>query len=251
MTDNDFYKFQNHWSQIYFRAPDKSDIEKVAWVDSVTGQGQKRLLELGAGGGQFSVAACKAGHFVTAVEVEAEFVNHIRELIEKDQLANLQVLEKDFYEVEFEHEFDLICYWDGFGVGSDDQQRELLGKIASWLAKDGSALIEVYTPWFWAMKAFGVTQILGKVIRTYSFDFETSRLLDTWSHQDDPGNQKTQRLRCYSPADLKLLLYDLDLEIKSIYPGGSVDYETGTYEPMVSLENAMSYTVQLVRRKAG
>jgi len=251
MTDRDFYRLQNQWSHIYYRGINDSDSEKVAWVESVTGQGKKSILELGAGGGQFSVAAARAGHFVTALEIEPGFVSHIRELAQMNHLENLQIKEGDFYEVEFEQTFDLICYWDGFGTGSDELQKQLLVNIKSWLSESGSALIDIYTPWYWATKACGVTQKIGNVVREYGFDFEASCLLDTWWHSDNPNRKTTQCLRCYSPADMNLLLAGLDLEINAIYPGGSVDYETGTYEPVAPLARAMSYTVQLIKKKAG
>ena len=251
MTDRDFYRLQNQWSQIYFRGIHDSDIDKVAWVESVTGRKQKSILELGAGGGQFAVTASMAGYLVTAVEIEPEFVKYIRELADSQHQEKLRIIQGDFHKIEIDRKFDLICYWDGFGVGSDDQQIRLLTKINSWLSENGSALIDIYTPWYWATKAYGVTQKLGNAIRKYGFDFEANCLVDTWWHSEDPEIQKEQRLRCYSPADLGLLLADLDLEIEAIYPGGSVDYEAGVYEPEVPLERAMSYTVHLTHKKAG
>ncbi len=133
MTDKDFYRLQNHWSKIYFRDISQRDLDRVLWINRFTGMRGVRILELGAGGGQFSVAACQLNHKVTAVEIEPDFVAHMRHLSKHWNPENLMVINADFNTVELEGNFDLICYWDGFGMGSDSDQRTLLKKISSWL----------------------------------------------------------------------------------------------------------------------
>jgi len=44
------------------------------------------------------------------------------------------------YDVDIGGPFDAVCYWDGFGIGDDQDQRRLLRRIAGWLAPDGRAL---------------------------------------------------------------------------------------------------------------
>lgn len=74
-----------------------------------------RILELGAGGRQFSVTACQEKHKVTAVEIEPHFVEHISNLSQHRNPENLTIINADFNTIAFEGVFDLICYWDGFG----------------------------------------------------------------------------------------------------------------------------------------
>ncbi len=50
-----------------------------------------------------------------------------------------------------------------------------------------------------------------------------------------------QSLRCYSPADLQLLMNRLDLETVHIEPGGTMDYAEGQYIEKAPLHKAMSY----------
>jgi len=52
----------------------------------------------------------------------------------------------DFYEVDVPGPFDVVAYFDGFGIGSDPDQRRLLQRISSWLTPDGCALIDVFAP---------------------------------------------------------------------------------------------------------
>lgn len=249
MTDQDFYRLQNQWSKIYFRNISQGDLDRVLWINRLTGMKGVRILELGAGGGQFSVTAYQLDHKVTAVEIEPDFVEHIRNLLKHRNPENLTILTADFYSLELEGVFDLICYWDGFGVGSDSDQRRLLEKISTWLTPDGSVFLEIFTPWFWASQAVGVKFPIGDAIREYGFDAARCAVTDTWFLKDNPSIKTTQRLRCYSPADLAMLLEGSGLTILENFPGGFLDYSTGSYIPEVPLHQAMSYITRLVHAK--
>lgn len=249
MTDADFYLKQNNWSKIYFRDINDTDLDKVGWVEKNANPPILKILELGAGGGQFSLAAAKSGYKVTALEIQSQFTDHIKKIKEEESLTTLFVINDDFYAVNFGEKFDVICYWDGFGVGSDNEQKLLLGNISTWLSPEGCAFIEIYTPWYWATKANGVTNIMGDVIRTYQFDAEACCLVDSWYLKNDPSSKTTQRLRCYSPADLRLLLEKIDLQIEDIYSGGHYDFDSGQYSEQVPLYQAMTYTVKLVHER--
>ena len=249
MTDSDFYNLQNEWSNIYFRAVGEVDYKKVDWVEKITKHPLRKILELGAGGGQFSVAMAQKGYSVTALEIEPQFTEHMEKIKENNSLENLSILTADFNSVELSDKFDLICYWDGFGVGSDEDQKRLLKNVSDWLSPEGAALIEVYTPWFWAAKAAGITNQMGDIFRMYEFDALNCCLVDTWWHKNQPTKKIAQHLRCYSPADLKLLSDSINLEIEEIYTGGYVDFETGDYLSEVPLHQAMSYTAKFVHGK--
>ncbi len=113
MTDIDFYRKQNEWSKIYFWDVNDTDFEKVRWVKEKSNHSISKILELGAGGGQFSIAAAKKGYTVTALEIQLQFTTHIKKIKEDEFLSTLSVINDDFYKVKFDEMFDLICYWDG------------------------------------------------------------------------------------------------------------------------------------------
>jgi SAM-dependent methyltransferase len=159
--------------------------------------------------------------------------------------GDLTVLQADFYSVELPNRFDVVCYWDGFGIGTDSDQRRLLARIASWLAPGGCALIDINTPWYWAQAA-GQEMRFGDVVRRYAFDALGCRMLDRWWPVDDEQGAVTQSLRCYSPADLQLLLQGTGLAIQAVEPGGAVDYAAKQYRDRVPLEQAMQYVAHLV-----
>ncbi|HEX5324971.1 MAG TPA: class I SAM-dependent methyltransferase [Capsulimonadaceae bacterium] len=177
-----------------------------------------RMLELGAGAGETALAMANAGWDVVAVEFAPTRAAQARELAER--AANLTVVEADFYIVDLNERFEIVCYWDGFGIGSDSDQRRLLKRIASdWLKPNGCAIVEIFSPWQWA-RVVGREQRLDRnhpshryrQRRTAEFDPVNSCFIDTWTPIDDTtgepdeGMAITQVIRCYSPADFLLLL---------------------------------------------
>jgi SAM-dependent methyltransferase len=218
--------------------------ERAATIARLAGPPPQRVLELGAGGGQDAAASADLGFDVVAIELIPHAADHARRLAHRQRPGALSVVQGDFYEVEVAGSFDIVCYWDGFGIGSDADQRRLLRRIAAWLRPGGSALIEVYTPWYWS-RATGRTMSLGNAVRRYDFDATGNRMLDRWWPADDPASAVEQSLRCYAPADLVLLLEGTGLTLAGVEPGGTVEEATGQFIPAASLAQAMSYMATL------
>ena len=239
-----FYQRQNDLTGIYTGGIQAHHIQKV---DLVKHQAPttKTILELGAGGGQVACASALAGYDVTAIELVPSLANHIQHLANQHHMQNIRIINDDFYRVTVGEKFDLITYWDGLGIGSDEEQLQLLRRCSSWLKPGGLILMDVMTPWYWA-KASGQSMTFGEAHRSYGFDPETCRLLDTWWHSDSPDNRVTQSLRCYSPADLKLLLKETNLELAEIAEvGGALDFTTGHYSAHTELHQAMSFVAKI------
>jgi SAM-dependent methyltransferase len=213
--------------------------------------GPQRVLELGAGDGRTAVATAELGHGVTAVELVASRVARAQRLADKhresirERQGSLTIVEGDFYSLALEGAFDVVAYWDGFGVGEDDDQRRLLRRIAGWLAPDGVALVDIYTPWYWAATA-GLEMAFGDARRRYGFDADGVRMLDTWWPHDSEEQAVTQSLRCYGPADLRLLLEGTGLALIGLEPGGAWDAEAQEWHDQVPLAQAMGYRARLV-----
>lgn len=64
----EFYTKQNQWSGVYEEAIHEGHRQKAGWLEELIGPGPKRILELGAGGGQVAAAMAALGHEVVAVE---------------------------------------------------------------------------------------------------------------------------------------------------------------------------------------
>ncbi|NPA31074.1 MAG: methyltransferase domain-containing protein, partial [Chloroflexi bacterium] len=191
---------------------------------------------------QDAVALAALGCEVVAVEREPLLASHIRALAESGPALPLTVVEDDFYQVSLPAaSFDAVVYWDGFGIGTDADQRRLLRRVRRWLKPEGWVFLEVYTPWH-AARSAGHSMRVGEAVRTYAFDPEGCRWLDEWRRGEE---RVVQSLRCYSPADLRLLLEGTGLAWVGLEPGGRMDYITGRYEPQAPLAQAMSYTAIL------
>ncbi|NPA27186.1 MAG: class I SAM-dependent methyltransferase [Chloroflexi bacterium] len=238
-----FYHKQALWSGYYTQPVGPWHRQKARWVRGILGPPPQRVLELGAGGGQDALALAELGYTVDALEREPLLVEHIRTQVAQHHLAaRVTVIEADFHLVDLPaSNWDAVVYWDGFGTGTDEDQRRLLRRIRHWLKPHGKALIEVYTPWHAAQSA-GYRMRVGKAQRTYDFDAEGCRWIDEWEYQ---GERVRQSLRCYSPADLRLLLEGTGLRLRSLHPGGRMDYTQGRYIPHAPLKQAMVYTAVL------
>ena len=235
----EFYEKQDQWDGAYRREIGPEHQEQALRVDQALKGRKGRVLDLGCGGGQSAASIAALGHQVVGVDFNRSAIGHARELATASE-GRMSVVQGDFYEVELEGRFDAITYFDGFGVGTDADQRRLFDRIAAWLAPAGRVLIDVYTPWYWAQTS-GETMAWEDVARRYLFDADGCRVIDTWWQVDQPDEAITQSLRCYSPADLRLLLQGSGLVLIDRIPGGSLNYETGVYTNQVPLEEAMSY----------
>jgi hypothetical protein len=149
-----------------------------------------------------------------------------------------------------------VCYWDGFGVGSDADQRRLLRRIAAdWLKPGGCALIDVFSPTRWILEA-GKEWTLDRnhpshrfrQRRRFDFDPIHGAFLDEWCPIDDAtgacdeSRAITQRIRCYNPADLQMLLEGTGLSVERAEVDG-VEIAVGAGD---AFRQAWSYLVKLV-----
>lgn len=240
----EFYTKQNQWSGVYEEAIHNGHCLKASWIAELTGSGKKRILELGAGGGQVAAAMADLGHDVIAVEQAPTLAAHAQTLAGIERTGTLTVVQANFYEVTLVGQFDVVCYYDGFGIGSDADQRRLLKRVATWLKSSGSALFEIGTPWY-AASVDGRGWRVGQAERRYNFDADGCRWLDTWWPIDQPEGAVQQSLRCYSPADLRLLLEPTGLQLQHVKPGGTMDWAQRKWLPVAPLGKALGYVAQL------
>jgi SAM-dependent methyltransferase len=216
-----------------------------------------RILELGSGYGTTAVAAAQAGFEVTAVEISdrADFTSGLA----RDTAPGMVTIHKaDFYTVELEGPFDAVCYWNGFGVGSDADQRRLLDRIASqWLRPGAVALVDVFNPFVWASWDGDEEHRLADAMAGYDyelreriyFDPVTCTAFDTWWEPAAPDRIIGQSLRCYTPADLMLLLDGTGLALTTIVAGEHVS-TVSPYPGLVSLLREEFEYLAILRRTA-
>ncbi|MCB0032809.1 MAG: class I SAM-dependent methyltransferase [Anaerolineales bacterium] len=240
----DFYAKQNEWLGVYKGDVIASHRHNAAVLQRLSGRTDGRVLELGAGGGQNAAATVDLGYTVTAVELVPSAVQEAQQLLTPARQNNLRIIEGDFYKLEFDAPFDIVCYWDGFGIGTDAEQQRLLKRIAGWLRPDGCALIEIYGPAYWAQAAGRQTNF-GQVSRRYSFDTEKRRMLDNWWPNGREEQMVTQSLRCYDPDELQALLHETGLTLTALESRGAYDAAQNRFLLDVPIKQAMSYLAKL------
>lgn len=218
----------------------ETDRDRAAAIERLCGAGPKRVLELGAGGGGTAAATADLGHSVTAVELSPVRAAFARGFAEG---RDVRVIEGDFYAVELDGRFDCVAYWNGFGVGTDGDQRRLLRRITElWLAPGGHVVLDVFSPWRWA-RAAGRREVVRRetpLVNARDYDPVRSRFVDRWWPEGDEGRAITQSARCYTPADLLMLLETTGLE-----PAGG-DFLDSNTQVSAGLWDAWEYRVVLV-----
>jgi SAM-dependent methyltransferase len=244
----EFYRMQYEWADWRERYADFDPAVPDPHVDAVrrlAGDGHKRILELGPGTGSTAAALAHAGHDVVTIELQPMLAEYIAELARGVERGSLRSLVGDFYSVDPGGPFDVVAYFDGFGIGSDEDQRRLLRRVSEWLTPKGCGLIDVLTPWHFAKTAGEEEEFpVGSGVHyREGFDAEGSRMTEQMWRASDEADVVTQSLRCYSPADLRLLLEGTDLELAGIEP-----YMDQWYGEPAALEDAMVYLAKLSRR---
>jgi SAM-dependent methyltransferase len=210
-----FYATHSRWLESHYFGPVDDYRQRYAELirHFAPGRGRVRVLELGCGGGQAASATADLGarFEVTGIELDPDLALHARKLAEEGGRSNVRILQEDFYKVDLDEHFDVICYWDSFGIGTDHDQRTLLQRIGQWLSPDGVALIDIISTSA-SIGRTGETQevIPGKVSRSYSFDDLHSRLIDKWMASQ---HEITQSFRSYNPDDFRLLALGTGVEL--------------------------------------
>lgn len=238
----DFYSKQTDWlglAERWAQVPiNVMTGRRAKAVNRLIGPEPKRILELGCGSGIIAGRMAYHGHSVVAVDIVAERVASAKRIADSLPSGRMTALHGDFFNIELPGRFDVVCYFDGFGIGADADQRRLLKRIKGWLEPEGCALIDVYSPY--AKRNGVVVKDFDALSRTV-FDPYSCRLLNSiWPQDGDESQAVTQSLRCYSPADFQLLLEGSGLVIQTIEP-----YATADDEEIVPLDQAMLYLAML------
>jgi len=251
----DFYTQAGVW---WGADPQVSGVHKthVEIVARLCGKGSKKILDLGTGPGATAAALADAGHQVIAVELSPTRADFARELAMIPRKGFLNILEDDFYTMELNERFDVICCWETFGLGTDTDQRCLLKRIADeWLVPNGCVLMDVYSPVRPAREAGterrlaplkGVTGSVEMINRCH-FDPLYSRWIDEWIPVAAPENALAQAIRCYTPSDFLLLLEGTGLVMKyAEVDGQELNVKSNAIAASSPLMNAWCYLVQLI-----
>lgn len=211
---NEFYSTTGTWWGPAESGVTDRDQRRLATMERLCGHGAHRVLELGSAFGTTAFVMAQTGHDVVGVEL-TDRVGFARQYEGQSGPGSLQFIHADFYDVSFDTPFDVICYWNGFGVGTDADQRRLLRRMADdWLTEDGVVLLDVFNPVRWITWTGDEEQLAAAPDQGYhynvseqmDFDPVRNRFIDTWWVTETPERALSQDVRCYAPPDFLLLL---------------------------------------------
>jgi SAM-dependent methyltransferase len=232
---------------------------RLEMVERLIGKAPKKLLELGAGTGETSAFLAAAGYSITAVDLSAKNFDLLAAVSKK--YLNVTPVQGDFLTVPLAGHFDAVVLFETFGMGSDADQRSLLNRIAAeWLAPGGVVLMDVYHP-CGPIKNAGTEQLLdrlenvpGSVDMTERsfYDAVLGRWIDEWEPVQDKQALRRQSVRCYTPADLLLLLEATPFKVaKAEFCAEPFDVQPGfiTHDSsLLDFQQNYAYTVLLTRK---
>jgi SAM-dependent methyltransferase len=102
-----------------------------------------RVLDLGSGAGEMLYRLAMRGADVVGVEQSASLVEHCRRRAAELGVA-ASFVDASMFEYEPDASFDVVLSLNtSFGYGSDEQNRALIGRIASWLRPAGALVLDV------------------------------------------------------------------------------------------------------------
>ncbi|MFI6173119.1 class I SAM-dependent methyltransferase [Nocardia sp. NPDC051052] len=247
------------WVKVFFEtAPmwwgpqtvQESDRERAASIARLAGGGVERVLELGAGSGTTAVVTADLGYSVVAVELSSVRARQARERAAEVDGRDLRIVEGDFYQVELDGQFDCVVYWNGFGIGSDAEQRTLLRRVSGeWLRPGGTMIVDVFSPWKWARVAGELDheEYVVDLANFNDYDPITSRFSDRWWPVDKESEALDQFGRCYTPADLLLLVEGTGLAVERMELDGAELRTDQRYSTAHPLWDAWEYQAVLRR----
>lgn len=236
---------------------------RAADLERLCGPGPKHVLELGAGSGGTAAAMADLGHTVVALELSPVRAAFARELAVSR--PRVTVVEGDFHTATVPGPFDVVCYWDGFGVGADADQLRLLRRVrAAWLGPHSVMLLDVFSPAYWVGRAGEIERIetvwrlvSGEVrtvrldvpmIARYGFDPGSCRFLTEWWPDGHEDETIRETVRCYAPGEFVELLIGTGLAADRFEVDGKPFDPCALKDVSGLLASRRSYRVRLVHR---
>lgn len=239
----DFYGFQRN----VLRESSMEDWKpKIELIKKNGVKPLSQILELGGGAGEFAVLAANNKYTTTMIDIVAENVKKAKNLKEKHEARNLEIFQGDFYEINDLEKFDAICYWDGFGIGEDEDQVRLLNIMYKALKPKGLAFIDFYPVGFWKQqqkKEFWFDKETG---RGYDYDLENNKMIDCW-WTNSKLTQYCQYLKCYNTVEIEALIKQTPFTLKIIEPGERFNPQNFEKMEGKSFDECISNTLILIK----
>lgn len=176
-----------------------------------------RVLDLGSGAGEMLYRLAMRGADVVGVEQSATLVGHCRRRAAELGVAATFV-DASMFDYAPDAPFEAILSLNtSFGYGSDEQNRDLIGKIAGWLTPGGAFLLDVASADVaesfgqWGDELAGGSLIVDNV-----YDTETRTMISAPYWMSGDGETlyyapEPERVRLYRREEIESLMRDAGL----------------------------------------
>ena len=176
----------------------------------------KRILDIGCGTGRHAIELAKRGYQVVGVDLSESQLNRAKQKA-KAAGVNVDFIQKDARELNFENEFELaIMICEGaFSLMETDEMNFAILQGAARALKPNSKFIfttlNALFPLYHSVKDFLNLNSGETVTNELTFDLMTFREHSTMSTTDDSGNTKLLNCteRYYAPSEITWLLKSL------------------------------------------
>jgi len=184
----------------------------------------KRILDIGCGTGRHAIELAKRGYQVVGVDLSESQLNRAKQKA-KAAGVNIDFIQKDARELNFENEFELvimICEGAFSLMETDEMNFAILQGATRALKSNGKFIfttLNALFPLYHSVKDFLNLNSGETVTNELTFDLMTFREHSTMSTPDDSGNIKvlTCNERYYAPSEITWLLKSLGFKKVDIY----------------------------------
>ena len=180
------------------------------------------ILDLPCGTGRHSIELAKRGYSVTAIDISTEFINGLREKVNKQQLS-IDVIHANIVTHEITGLFDgAICLGNSFGYFQFEDMQSFVQKVASvlkpgakWIINSGLTA-ESFLAKFKKDGRYELSELTMEINNEY--DERNSCLLTTLTYTKN-GNQEMHRFKhhVYTIAEIIRLLNRHNLKTTALY----------------------------------
>ncbi len=202
---------ESHWLQSDATGEDEARFIRQA----LALQPGMRVLDIPCGAGRVAVHLAEAGCRVTGIDRNPNFIARAgRRFASEGVDGTFRVL--DMRALDDVAAFEAIYNWGGsFGYFSDEENADVLHRMAAALAPGGRLLIEQPNREY-ILRHFIATNQVGEWVSRTRWDTATQRIITEWtSDAGQPGFASSMRL--YTLAQFRRLFADAGLKVKAIY----------------------------------
>ncbi|HKP59511.1 MAG TPA: methyltransferase domain-containing protein, partial [Polyangiales bacterium] len=179
------------------------------------------LLDVGCGLGQHALEFARRGCLVVALDLALPMITRAAEDAQQENLR-INFLHKDIRDIGFEGTFDaVICVGTTFGFFDDEQNREVLGRLANALKPGGRLLLEVINRDHVLGSQPNLQWFEGEgcvVMEESDFNYYSSRLTvkRTMMREDGRQTESEYSIRLYSLHELGQMMQQVGFRVKEV-----------------------------------